>query len=138
MRRAEPGKRIYGATVKFDGSEIALEEPIMDRQHFDGVRRRKLSMQFAPPIIAARKRAGLSQRDLALEVGVSARAVWLIENGGGTIKVLSPILDRLRIGVTGLPPARSLGARLEAARSKRGWSRQELAKRSRLSLPTLR
>src|SRR4051794_39271472 len=95
-------------------------------------------MKFAPPIIAARKRAGLSQRDLAREVAVSPRAVWLVENGGGTIKVLSPILDRLRIGVTGLPPARSLGARLKAARLKRSWSLQELARRSGRSLPTLR
>src|SRR4051794_16059757 len=79
-------------------------------------------MQFAPPIIAARKRAGLSQRDLAREVGVSPRAVWLIENGGGTIKVL----DRLRIGVTSQPLARDL-ARIRAAPLKRGWSRQELA-----------
>ena len=69
-------------------------------------------MRFAPLIVSARKRLGLSQRDLALEVGVSARAVWIIENGGGTIKVLLPILAFLRIALTGLPPAQDLGARI--------------------------
>jgi DNA-binding XRE family transcriptional regulator len=47
-------------------------------------------------------------------------------------------LALLRIAITGLPPARDLGARIQAARLKRGWSRQELAERSGLSLPTLR
>jgi transcriptional regulator with XRE-family HTH domain len=83
-------------------------------------------MNFAALVRNARRRAGMTQADLAVVVGVGSRAVWLIENGGGTLQSLIPILDHLRIALAGLPPGRSLGARLTAARQKNGWSLQEL------------
>src|SRR5215212_2097661 len=95
-------------------------------------------MQFAPLVRAARSRAGLTQGDLAERIGTSIRAVWQIEQGGGTLKTLVRILLVLNIPVAGLPPGRDLGSRLKAARLRRGWSLHKLSMRSALSIPTLR
>jgi len=95
-------------------------------------------MKFAPLIREARQRALLSQDDLAKAVGGSARAIWLAEQGAGTLKTLVPVLDELKIAIAGLPPASTLGLRIRAARQKKGWSRQDLSERCGLSIPTLR
>jgi adenine-specific DNA-methyltransferase len=95
-------------------------------------------MKFAPFIRDARQRALLTQEDLAAALGLSARAVWLAEQGAGTRKTLTPVLQNLQIPIVGLPPGRDLGARLRAARRKKGWSLQVLAEKCGLSIPTLR
>ncbi|MFC4172992.1 DNA methyltransferase [Microvirga sp. GCM10011540] len=95
-------------------------------------------MKFAPLIREARQRALLTQDELAAAIGVSTRAVWLAEQGAGTLKTLAPILGLLRVPVTGLPPARDLGARVRSARLKKGWSLQVLSEQCGLSIPTLR
>lgn len=94
-------------------------------------------MKFAPLIRDARQRSLLSQDELASAIGVSARAVWLAEQGAGTLKTLVGVLDHLRVPVTGLPPAHNLGARVHAARLKKNWSLQELSERCGLSVPTI-
>ncbi|MBJ6124043.1 DNA methyltransferase [Microvirga splendida] len=95
-------------------------------------------MKFAPAIRDARQRAILSQEELAQTIGVTPRAVWLAEQGAGTLKTLIPILDHLRIPIAGLSPASSLGARVQEARLKKRWSLQKLSERSNLSIPTIR
>jgi adenine-specific DNA-methyltransferase len=98
----------------------------------------RISFQFAPLIREARKRAGMNQDDVAEAAGCGARAIWQVEQGAGTLKTLIPILQVLRIAITGLPPARDLGARVKAAREKRGWSFARLSRECLLSIPTLR
>jgi adenine-specific DNA-methyltransferase len=98
----------------------------------------KACMIFAPLIRDARRRAGLTQDDLAMAIGSSSRAVWLVEQGHGTLKTLVPVLKELKIGLVGLPPASSLGLRVRAARRKKGWSLQKLSEQCGLSIPTLR
>ncbi|MEP9400144.1 DNA methyltransferase [Mesorhizobium sp. KR2-14] len=95
-------------------------------------------MKFAPLIREARQRALLSQSELAKAVGVSPRAIWLAEQGAGTLRTLVPVLEFLRIAIAGLPPASTLGARFRAARLKREMSLQDLADQCGLSIPTLR
>jgi len=95
-------------------------------------------MKFAPLIREARQRALLSQDDLAKAVGVSARAIWLAEQGAGTLRTLVPVLDELKIAIAGLPPASTLGLRIRAARQRKGWSLQELSEQCGLSIPTVR
>jgi len=95
-------------------------------------------MNFASLVRTARQRAGLTQHELATLVGAGTRAVWQLEQGAGTLKTLVPALQVLRVAIAGLPPAADLGARVKAARRKRGWSLQKLSRRSELSVPTLR
>ena len=95
-------------------------------------------MKFAPLIRGARERAVLSQEGLAKIIGVSPKAIWRAEQGSGTLKTLTAILKHLRIPITGLPPASSLGARVHQARIKNGWSLQKLSERCGLSIPTIR
>lgn len=95
-------------------------------------------MKFAPLIREARQRALLTQDDLAATLGLSSRALWLAEQGAGTLKTLTPVLQHLQIPIVGLPPGQDLGARLRAARLKTGWSFQALAEKCGLSIPTLR
>ncbi|HEV2603341.1 MAG TPA: DNA methyltransferase [Microvirga sp.] len=95
-------------------------------------------MIFAPLIRTARWQAGLTQHDLARQVGTSERAIWQIEQGSGSLKTLLPAMEALRVPVLGLPPGASIGARVRAARLKKMWSLQELSRRSGLSVPTVR
>ncbi len=95
-------------------------------------------MKFAPLIRDARRRSLLSHDELASAVGVSPKAIWLAEQGAGTLKTLIGVLDQLQVPITGLPPASNLGARVHAARIKRGWSLQKLSERCGLSIPTIR
>lgn len=94
-------------------------------------------MRFAPLVTAARRRLGLRQEDLAAHVGVSPRAIWQLEQGGGTLMTLIPVLTHLRIAITGLPLAAHLGARVQGARRKRDWSLATLSERSKISIPTI-
>src|SRR4051812_48117171 len=95
-------------------------------------------MNFAPLVRSARRSACFTQDELAILIGAGTRAVWQLEQGTGTLKTLIPALRVLRIAIAGLPPAADLGARVKAARLRRGWSLQELSTRCKLSVPTLR
>lgn len=95
-------------------------------------------MNFSTLARVARRRAGLSQDELARAAGVRRNAVSELEQGVGTLKTLLPIIGILRIAITGLPPGPDLGSRIKVARHKRRWSLQELSARSGVSIPTLR
>lgn len=94
-------------------------------------------MDLGEMVRAARKAVGMTQADAAKKAGVSARALWTLEKGGGHMSTLAAIADAIDFRIAGLPVGKSLGARIFAARTKRKWSKEMLARKAGISIPTV-
>lgn len=70
----------------------------------------------------ARKLAGLTQAAAAEKAAISARAVWLLENGGGSMESLHQLATAIDFRIAGLGRGRSFGEQVRAARLRRGWT----------------
>lgn len=94
-------------------------------------------MDIGAMVRAARKSVGLTQAEAADRAGVSPRALWTLERGGGHMETLRRVADAIELRIAGLPPGKTLGARIQAARQRRGWSREKLAIKAAVSIPTV-
>lgn len=86
----------------------------------------------------ARKAAGLTQAEAAQAAGVSARALWTLEQGSGAIETFNQVSRVLDFRLAGLPMAQALGQRIRIARERKGWTQKVLAQHARLAIPTVR
>jgi transcriptional regulator with XRE-family HTH domain len=73
-----------------------------------------------------RKKAGLTQRDLAREAGLSERTVRALEQTSGTLDSWNAALDTLKLTLVGrnLPAGTTLGQRLATLRRRRRISQE--------------
>ena len=95
-------------------------------------------MNLGSMIRDARKTAGMTQLLAAERADVSPRALWTLEQGGGTVTTFVKVAQIVEFRLTGLPQAKSLGQRLRAARLRKGWTQARLAARAGISVPTAR
>ena len=95
-------------------------------------------MQLGEMIRAARRAVGMTQAEASKRAGVSARALWTLEQGGGAISTFHAVAGVVEFRIAGLPNAKTLGARIATARTRRGWTQARLAERAGISVPTLR
>ena len=86
---------------------------------------------------AARRSAGWSQRTLAERIGVDAQTIKRLENGVGSVATLVTVLAALDFQLTGLPPGRTMAARLQAGRHRRSLSLDKVAARAGMSRVTI-
>jgi transcriptional regulator with XRE-family HTH domain len=85
----------------------------------------------------ARRKAGLTQAELAEKAGCSRHAIWELEkHGSGTLNVLARVFDAVGLRFTRVPEGQ-FGAALKTLRLARGLSQQRLASRADLSVPTV-
>ena len=85
-----------------------------------------------------RKRALLTQDDLATQTGLGSRqTIARIEAGDGTLRSFMIILGTLSLSLLGLPRGDTLGDRLRGKRTQQGLTQRELAARAQVALPTL-
>jgi DNA-binding XRE family transcriptional regulator len=86
-----------------------------------------------------RKRAGVTQRDLARKAGLSERTVRALEQTSGTLDSWNAALDTLKLTLVGrnLPAGTTLGKRLAMLRRRRRISQEELARSVSVTRPTL-
>ncbi|RSU67284.1 helix-turn-helix domain-containing protein [Sphingomonas sp. S-NIH.Pt3_0716] len=94
-------------------------------------------MDLGGMVRAARKAVGLTQAEAAKRAGVSPRALWSVEQGGGHMATLDAIAAVVEFRIAGLPAGRTIGDRVRAARIKRKWSDAMLAERAGISIPTV-
>ena len=95
--------------------------------------RQHMIMNFADLIRNTRKGAGLTQQVLAEKASCSAHAIWEIEQGNGTVGLLTRVLSALDVHIVGLPRGSGFGDRLKIARERRGWSIDEVAAQAGVS-----
>lgn len=77
---------------------------------------------IAEEVRATRRQQGLRQADVATRAGLSQSAVADLERGLGTMQVLGAVMRVIDMRLTGLPREQTLGARVRAARARKGWS----------------
>lgn len=94
-------------------------------------------MDIGGMVRAARRGAGLTQIEAATRAGVSARALWSVEQGQGHMETLRLVAAAIEFRIAGLPVGKTLGARIAAARAKRKWSQEKLAAKAGVSIPTV-
>lgn len=94
-------------------------------------------MDISSAIRNARKGVGMTQAELASRSGISARAVWEVENGGGRLVSLFAMIQALDFRVAGLPRGQDLGGQIRTLRKRRGWTQADLALRAGISKPTV-
>ena len=94
-------------------------------------------------ISAELKKSRLSQgktlEDVAYACESHTKNIWLIENGkAGSLTLFDKVVRYLDIDFNGLPsPEETFGARLKAARIKRGWTQAQVADKARVSVPVV-
>src|SRR5687767_2898070 len=86
-----------------------------------------------------RKRARLTQPDLARAAGLAERTVRALERGTGTLDSWDAALDALGVRLAGrnLPGGATLGGRLATLRRRRGLSQEALARCVGVTKPTI-
>lgn len=86
-----------------------------------------------------RKKAGLTQPELAEAANIAERTVRTVENGQGTIASWNAVLDALNISLEGrnLPSGETLGERLRVLRRRRKLSQAALAELVGVTKPTI-
>ncbi|WP_148649445.1 DNA N-6-adenine-methyltransferase [Novosphingobium barchaimii] len=129
-RRAQHACLWSNIAVQFD---FPLAYGQRTRENF-----RRILMQIGKAIRDARKAAGLSQHQASALAGVSARALWTLEKGGGAIETFHLVTKVLDFRIAGLPRGSSLAQRLRLARKKRRWPQAEVARRANLTAATVR
>lgn len=82
--------------------------------------------------------ARFSQSRLAELAGVSRQSVVGLETGHGRVSTLAATLEHIDLKIAGLGSGDSLGDQLRKARTRKMLSKEELARRTGLSVPTLR
>ena len=94
--------------------------------------------QFGLLLREARKRAKLTQKELASKAGVGLSAVQALERGRGRLSSLNAVLAALRLELRGRQLVSGpVGPALALARKRRRTSRRELAKALGVSRNTL-
>jgi transcriptional regulator with XRE-family HTH domain len=86
---------------------------------------------------AARREKGWTQKTLADRIGVDPQMIMRLEQGIGSAKTLSVVMNALDFRLTGIGPGKTLGEQLRALRVKRSLYMDELAQRAGLSRTTL-
>lgn len=76
-------------------------------------------MNFGHAIRASRLSRKLTQADVARLAGVSRQAIVLLESNGGRLSTLMAVEPSAPIRLQGLPPGKSFGQRIRAARGSR-------------------
>jgi phage N-6-adenine-methyltransferase len=95
-------------------------------------------VNFAEAVRTARVSSGITQQVLAERSGCSIHAIWEIEQGNGTVALLSAVLASLNVRIAGLPRGSTLPERVRTARERRGWSIEKLAIRAEVSAMAVR
>ena len=95
-------------------------------------------MDFAKHVKAARKSSGLTQTEVAEQSGVSRSAVVDLERGRGTMSSLAPVAAVVEFRIRGLSNGNSFGDQVIKRRSRLKWTQAKLAKKTGLTLPTIR
>lgn len=87
----------------------------------------------------ARKEARLTQPELAARVVLAVPTLRQAERGLGTLSTFATLAACLGLELSGrsLPPGESLGTRMSAMRTRRGWSLRDLAEKAGISPTTL-
>lgn len=107
----------------------------------------KKTLHFCPGIFtlnlgealrAARKLIGLTQDEVAGRAGVNRQIIIGLEAGRGSVQNFIRTADAVDLRIAGLPPARTIGARIKLTRTRRGWTQSTLAERAGLSIPSVR
>ncbi|MFO0888241.1 MAG: DNA N-6-adenine-methyltransferase [Isosphaeraceae bacterium] len=88
---------------------------------------------------AARIAVGKTQGALALEVGLTAKTIRLLEQGSGNLTTWNAVLKHLKLEVAGrnLPAGRTLGTKIASLRKGRGLSQRDLATMVGVTQPTI-
>jgi transcriptional regulator with XRE-family HTH domain len=95
-------------------------------------------MNVGDLIRGSRTSQGKTLRDIARALAISPNTVWELEKQNrGTMAGLQRICDFLGLEWVGLPPGRTLGARIWAERLKRGWTQEIVAKKAGISRPAV-
>jgi transcriptional regulator with XRE-family HTH domain len=96
------------------------------------------NMSLGEVIRKIRKSQGLSIEAAAKKSGLSSRAVWALENGGGSIKAFDAVCSGIDLVWKGLPkPMRSMPKRVALLRKQRGLTVVALAARAGISRQAL-
>lgn len=95
-------------------------------------------MDFAKHLKAARKSTGLTQTEVAEQSGVSRSAVVDLESGRGTMSSLAPVAAVVEFRIRGLSKGSSFGEQVINRRLRLKWTQAKLAKKTGLTLPTVR
>jgi transcriptional regulator with XRE-family HTH domain len=96
------------------------------------------NMSLGEVIRKIRKSQGLSIEAAAKKSGLSSRAVWALENSGGSIKAFDAICLGIDLVWKGLPkPMRSMPERVALLRKQRGLTVVGLAARAGISRQAL-
>ena len=85
----------------------------------------------------ARRSAGWSQRVLAERIGANPQAIKRLEQGIGSVAVLTAAMSVLNFQLTGLGPGKTLSAQLRARRRKLSLSLTEASAKTGLSRATI-
>ncbi|WP_375287262.1 DNA N-6-adenine-methyltransferase [Sphingomonas sp.] len=85
----------------------------------------------------ARRSAGLSQQELADQLGLTVQVIHRLEAGIGSVSTLLMVMAALEFRLSGLGPGTTLAERLRRVREKRGLSLEELSRRTGLSRTTI-
>lgn len=86
---------------------------------------------------AARNGKGLSQAELAAQVGVARLAITRLEGGIGSTELLVKVMHRLGLRLSGIGRGSSLPDQLLRARLRLGWSTEYASTRAGLSRKTI-
>ena len=95
-------------------------------------------MDIGGSVRLARKSMGLTQGDLARAADISRHTVVLLEKGGGRMSALKRVTPHILFRITGLASGDDPHEQVREARRQRGLTQYELARRSGVSVPTVR
>ena len=85
----------------------------------------------------ARRQSDLTQKSLALRVGLSPQMILRLEQGVGSMATLVAVMKALDFRLTGLGPGATIGEQLRNRRLKQRWTLERLADRTGLSRTTI-
>jgi transcriptional regulator with XRE-family HTH domain len=95
-------------------------------------------MDIGSLIRGERKAKGKTMAETAEALSISPNSLWELEKQNrGTMSGLERVCQFLGIEWVGLPPGKSLGARIWAERLRRGWTQEIVANKAGISRPAV-
>jgi transcriptional regulator with XRE-family HTH domain len=95
-------------------------------------------MDIGSLIRGERKAKGKTMAETAEALSISPNSLWELEKQNrGTMSGLERLSQFLGVEWIGLPPGKSLGARIRAERLRRGWSQEIVANKAGISRPAV-